>query len=74
MLVLALLCAWRARLDLNRGETNWLAWSRLARPASQRETPLRYWFAMVLNIAIVILFTLVGAFAMRAGLYRFGRF
>ena len=73
MLVLALICAWRARLDLAAGETRWFGWSRLASPASRRDTPGRYWLAMILNIAILLLFALVGAFAMRAGLFRFGK-
>ena len=74
MLVLALLCAWVARRDLDAGETKWFGWARLATLASRRDTPVRYWCAMILNIAIVLLFALVGAFAMRAGLYRLGRF
>jgi len=73
LLVLALICAWRARLDLAAGETRWFGWARLAKPASRREAPLRYWGAMALNIGILLLFTLVGAFAMRAGLFRLGR-
>lgn len=73
MLVLALLCAWRARLDLAAGETHWFGWARIATPATRRDTPVRYWLAMALNIILVILFALVGAFAMRAGLFRFGR-
>jgi hypothetical protein len=73
LLVLALICAWRARLDLAAGETRWFGWARLAQPASRRDSPLRYWCAMALNIGILLLFTLVGAFAMRAGLFRLGR-
>ena len=73
MLLLALLCAWRARLDLAAGETRWFGWARLAAPASRRDTPARYWVAMILNILLVLLFALVGAFAMRAGLFRMGR-
>lgn len=73
LLVLAFLGAWRTRLDLAAGETRWFGWSRLASPASRRDTPLRYWFAMFLNIVLVLLFALVGTFAMRAGLFRLGR-
>lgn len=73
LLLLALLGAWIARRDLARGETRWLGWARLVTPASRQATPARYWFAMFLNILIVVLFALVGAFAMRAGLFRFGR-
>jgi hypothetical protein len=73
LLLLALLCAWRTRLDLAAGETRWFGWSRLASPVSRRDSPARYWLAMALNIAILLLFTLVGAFAMRAGLFRLGR-
>ena len=74
MLALALLCAWVARRDLDAGETKWFGWARLATPASRRDTPVRYWCAMILNIVVLLLFALVGAFAMRAGLYRLGRF
>ncbi|MSU23248.1 MAG: hypothetical protein EXS32_05420 [Opitutus sp.] len=70
LLVLALLGAWRTRLDLAAGETRWFGWSRLGVPASRRGTPLRYWCAMLLNIVLVLLFALVGAFAMRAGILR----
>jgi len=73
MLALAFCCAWRARLDLNAGETRWFGWARLAIPASRRDTPVRFWAAMTLNIAVLLLFTLVGAFALRAGLFRLGR-
>ena len=73
MLVLALLCAWRARLDLAAGETQWFAWARLAAPVTRREQPVRYWLAMIANIAVILLFTLVGAFALRAGFFRLGR-
>jgi hypothetical protein len=73
MLALALLCAWTARGDLARGETRWFGWARLAAPVSRRDAPFRYWSAVGLNIAIVLLFTLVGVFALRAGLFRFVR-
>jgi hypothetical protein len=73
LLLLAFFGAWRARLDLAAGETRWFGWARIVTPASRRDTPLRYWCAMVLNILLVLLFTLVGAFAMRAGLFRLGR-
>ena len=68
LLLLALLCAWCARLDLARGETKWFAWSRLAAPVTRRESPVRYWLAMAANIGVLLLFALVGAFAMRAGI------
>ncbi len=70
LLVLALLCAWSARRDLARGETQWFAFGRLVSPASRRATPVRYWLAMLANIFVVLLFALAGAFAMRAGLLR----
>ena len=72
LLVLALLCAWTARVDLARGETKWFAWARLAAPVTRRETPVRYWLAMIAKIAVLLLFALVGAFAMRAGILRLG--
>ena len=71
MLVLALLCAWTARVDLARGETKWFAWARLVAPINRRDAPVRYWGAMIANIGVVLLFALVGAFAMRAGILRF---
>lgn len=71
LLLLALLCAWTARGDLARGETKWFAWARLATPVTRRETPARYWLAMIANIGVLLLFALVGAFAMRAGILRF---
>lgn len=73
LLLLALLGSWIARRDLARGETRWLGWSRLVTPASRFGTPGRYWFAMALNILLVLLATLVGVFALRAGIFRFGR-
>ena len=73
MLVLALLCAWTARVDLSAGSTKWFAWARLARPVRRRDTPVRYWCAMIANIVLLLLFMLVGAFALRAGFLHFGR-
>jgi hypothetical protein len=73
MLLLALLCAWSARRDLSNGSTKWFAWARLASPITRSETPVRYWLAMIANIAVLLLFMLVGAFALRAGFVRFGR-
>ncbi len=73
MLLLALLCAWSARRDLASGSTKWFAWARLATPVSRRETPVRYWLAMIANITVLLLFMLVGAFALRAGFLRVGR-
>ena len=71
LLLLALLCAWTARVDLGSGETKWLAWARLAAPVRRSESPVRYWLAMAANIGVLLLFALVGAFAMRAGILRF---
>jgi hypothetical protein len=71
LLGLALLGAWAARRDLANGSTHWFAGARLAAPIRRRDTPLRYWTAMVANIGVVLLFALVGAFAMRAGILRF---
>jgi uncharacterized membrane protein YhaH (DUF805 family) len=72
MLVLALICAWVARRDLDSGTTKWFAWARLATPVTRAEKPVRYWLAMGANIGVLLLFTLVGVFAMRAGALRFG--
>jgi hypothetical protein len=71
LLLLAFLCAWAARRDLESGTTKWFAWARLAAPIDRRVAPVRYWIAMVANIGVVLLFALVGAFAMRAGILRF---
>jgi hypothetical protein len=71
LLLLALLGAWRTRLDLAAGETRWFGWSRLPAPRRRRDSPWRYWVAMLLNIAIVLLVTLAGAVAMRVGLLQF---
>lgn len=73
MLGLALLCAWTARRNLASGSTQWFAWARLAAPVTRRENPVRYWLAMAANIIVLLLFMLVGAFALRAGILRFGR-
>jgi len=72
LLLLALFCAWCARRDLENGSTRWFGWARLATPVTRRETPARYWLAMTANIAVLLLFMLVGAFAMRAGMFRLG--
>jgi hypothetical protein len=73
LLLLAFLGAWRVRLDLAAGDTRYFGWARIVTPATRRDTPVRYWLAMTLNIALVILFALVGAVALRAGLWRFAR-
>ena len=73
LIVLALLCAWSTRRDLESGSTRWFAWARLATPVTRDESPVRYWLAMIANITVVLLFALAGAFAMRAGLFRLGR-
>jgi hypothetical protein len=72
MLVLALICAWVARRDLSNGSTKWFAWARLATPVTRAGNPARYWLAMIANITVLLLFMLVGAFAMRAGALRLG--
>jgi hypothetical protein len=72
MLVLALICAWVARRDLAAGTTKWFAWARLAKPVARAEKPVRYWLAMGANIGVLLLFALVGVFAMRAGALRLG--
>jgi len=74
LLGVALLCAWTARGDLASGETKWFAWARLASPVTRRDSPARYWLAMIANIGVLLLFAVVGVFAMRAGFLRVGRF
>jgi hypothetical protein len=71
MLGLALICAWTARRNLASGSTRWFAWARLAEPVNRRDNPARYWLAMAANIGVLLLFMLVGAFALRAGIMRF---
>lgn len=71
MLGLAFLCAWTARRNLESGSTQWFAWARLAAPVTRRENPVRFWLAMAANLGVLLLFLLVGAFALRAGLLRF---
>lgn len=70
MLGLALFCAWTARRNLESGTTQWFGWARMAAPVTRRDQPVRYWLAMAANIGVLLLFMLVGAFALRAGLLR----
>lgn len=71
MLGLALICAWTARRNLASGSTPWFGWARLAEPVTRQANPVRYWLAMAANIGVLLLFMLVGAFALRAGILRF---
>jgi hypothetical protein len=61
---------WRAvqvRRDLASGETRWeRALFGGREPIYRASTPVKYWCAIILHIAIVFLLALVGAVAMRA--------
>jgi predicted signal transduction protein with EAL and GGDEF domain len=65
-----LLAFWRAirvRRDLATGETRWeTALFGRGDPISYHRSPLRFWCAIAVNVAIVLLFGLVAAAAFRA--------
>lgn len=66
-LVLALWRAVRVRRDLATGQTCWdPALFGRGTPILYVESPLRFWCAIAVNTAIVLLFTLVAAVAFRA--------
>lgn len=65
--VLALWKAVQVRRDLASAQTRWeRALFGGREPIYRAETPVKYWCAIALNIAIVFLFALVGAVALRA--------
>ena len=67
-LALTLFIAWRTRRDINREETEWgRALFNRSAPIRRAESPLRYWFATLLNVAVVLLFALAAVFILRAG-------
>lgn len=65
-LALALWRAVRVRRDLASGQTRWdpALFGRSA-PIVYVQTPLKFWCAIAVNTAIVLLFTLVAAVAFR---------
>lgn len=70
-LLLTLFIAWRTRRDLNREETQWgRALFQRSAPIRRAESPLRYWLATLLNVAVVILFALAAVFILRVGVLR----
>lgn len=73
LLLFTLLMTWRTRGDLQREETQWgRALFYQSKPLRRSESPLRYWLATALNVAVVILFTLAAVFMLRAGVLHLG--
>jgi hypothetical protein len=73
-LTLALLRAVRVRRDLASAETSWdRALFGKGETISRAESPIKYWSAIVANIAIVFLLALVGAVSFRALSFEFPR-
>ncbi len=70
-LLLTLFIAWRTRRDLAKEETQWgRALFQRSAPIRRHESPLRYWLATLLNVAVVILFALAGVLILRVGILR----
>ncbi len=68
-LLLTLFIAWRTRRDINGEETQWgRALFNRSAPIRRAESPLRYWLATLLNVAVVLLFALAAVFILRAGM------
>ncbi len=66
-LALAVWGALRVRRDLASSVTHWeRALFGRGAPISRWDSPLRFWCAIAVNTAIVLLFALVGAVAFRA--------
>ncbi len=64
----------RVRRELEAGVARWLSsLFRRSAPIHRAATPLRYWFAVMVNTAFVLLFALAAAFALRVGFLRFAR-
>lgn len=70
-LLLTLFIAWRTRRDLAKEETQWgRALFQKSTSIRRYESPLRYWFATFLNVAVVILFALAAVLILRVGVFR----
>jgi hypothetical protein len=72
--VLSLFSAWRVRRDLASTQTRFEpALFRSRTPISRETSPVRYWLAIALNTALVLMFALVAVFAFRATALRIVR-
>lgn len=70
-LVLTFFMAWRTRGDIAREETQWgRALFHRSTPLRRSDSPMRYWIATGLNVAVVLLFALAAVFVMRVGVLR----
>ena len=70
-LLLTLFMAWRTRRDIATEETQWgRALFHRSAPIRRADSPGRYWLATLLNVAVVILFTLAAVFILRVGVLR----
>jgi hypothetical protein len=70
-LLLTLFMAWRTRRDIAREETQWgRAIFQRSAPLRRFESPLRYWLATLLNVAIVLFFALAAVLILRVGILR----
>lgn len=70
-LLLTLFIAWRTRRDIAKGETQWgRALFQRSAPLRRFESPLRYWLATLLNVAIVLFFALAAVLILRVGVLR----
>lgn len=70
-LLLTLFIAWRTRRDIATEETQWgRALFHRSTPIRRSDSPLRYWVATLLNVAVVLLFALAAVFILRVGVLR----
>jgi len=70
-LLLTLFIAWRTRRDIASEETQWgRALFNKSAPLRRSESPLRYWLATALNVAVVLLFALAAVLILRVGVLR----
>ncbi|MCX6955142.1 MAG: hypothetical protein NTV51_23565 [Verrucomicrobia bacterium] len=70
-LLLTLFIAWRTRRDIASEETQWgRALFNKSAPLRRSESPLRYWLATALNVAVVLLFALAAVLILRVGILR----
>ena len=73
--LLAVFGALRVRRDLATMQTGWgrALYQKPSSPIMRETSPVRYWLAIAFNTFFVLLFTLAGTVALRAGLWRFPR-
>ncbi|GEM_PF-2952300 len=70
-LLLTLFIAWRTRRDIAKEETQWgRALFHRSAPVRRADSPLRYWAATLLNVAVVLLFALAAVLILRVGVLR----